>query len=168
MAVSGLTVKWNSWNSTVALCVFRAECGQAMCEVSEGGLSVSHGTDDSTGQCGVGTERAEGCVLQRGSQQLLCRGGALEVWHCQVCLSASFSVSSLLKVKQPCSNGFNSAPRFYILHQVAISSWIKVLSTLFCNAKVSFFNECARFSVHIGKLLCNNVEWMYKMFSAIL
>lgn len=50
-----------------------------MCAVSEGGLSVPHGTDSSTGQCGVGTERTEGRVLQRGSQQLLCRGGALEV-----------------------------------------------------------------------------------------
>lgn len=62
-----------------SMCVFRAECGQAMCAVSEGGLSVPHGADSSTGQCGVGTERAEGRVLQRGSQQLLCRGGAVEV-----------------------------------------------------------------------------------------
>lgn len=61
------------------MCVFRAECGQAMCAVSEGGLSMPNGTDSSTGQCGVGTERAEGRVLQRGSQQLLCGGGTLEV-----------------------------------------------------------------------------------------
>lgn len=50
-----------------------------MCSVSEGGLSMPHGADGSTGQCGVGTERAEGRVLQRGSQQLLCGGRTLEV-----------------------------------------------------------------------------------------
>lgn len=50
-----------------------------MCSVSEGGLSMPHGADGSTGQCGLGTERAEGRVLQRGSQQLLCGGRTLEV-----------------------------------------------------------------------------------------
>lgn len=67
------------------MCVsLRSECGPAVCSLRQGGLSLCVQPGVCERGRGLGAERTQSAFLQRRTQQLLQRGGGLEVRHCQV------------------------------------------------------------------------------------